>query len=201
MQFSRHGIPEVVISDNGPQYTSAEFTKFASDWHFQHITSSPWNPQSNKKVESAVKICENILRKAVPGKFDPYLALLDHCNTPTEIGSSPVQGLFSRRTRNLLPLSSRQLQPKSILPQDVQERLINSKQKQAFYYNLKGTALPELQPGQTVRMKRPQESTWKEAVCKKMIGPHSYVVVSGGETYRQNCRQLCMVPQSDSTLL
>ena len=42
-------------------------------------------------------------------------------------------------------------------------------QKQAFYYNLKGTALPELQAGQTVRMKKPQESTGKEAVCKKMI--------------------------------
>ena len=78
------------------------------------------------------------------GKFDPYLALLDHRSTPTEIGSFPVQRLFSRRTRNLLPLSSRQLQPKSVPLKDIQERLINSKQKQAFYYNLKGTALPEL---------------------------------------------------------
>ena len=78
------------------------------------------------------------------GKFDLYLALLDHRSTLTEIGSSPMQRLFSRRTRNLLPLSSRKLQPKSVPPQDVQERLINSKQKQAFYYNLKGTALLEL---------------------------------------------------------
>ena len=31
MQFSRHGISEVVISDNGPQYASTEFAKFASD--------------------------------------------------------------------------------------------------------------------------------------------------------------------------
>ena len=197
MQFSRHGIPEIVISDNGPQYACAEFAKFASDWHFQHITSSPRNPQSNGKVESAVKICENIMRKAVRGKFDPYLALLDYRNTPTEIGSSPAQRLFSRRTRNLLPLSSKQLEPKSVPPQDVQDKLINSKQKQAFYYNLKGTALPELQPGQAVRMKKPNESTWSEAVCKKMIGPRSYVVVSGGRTYRRNRRQLRSVPQSD----
>ena len=197
MQLSRHGIPEIIISDNGPQYASAEFAKFASDWHFQHITSSPRNPQSNGKVESAVKICEKIMRKAVHGKFDPYLALLDYRNTPTDIGSSPAQRLFSRRTRNLLPLSSKQLEPKSLPQQDVQDKLINSKQKQAFYYNLKGTALPELQPGQTVRMKRPKESTWSEAVCKKMIGPRSYVVVSGGRTYRRNRRQLRSVPQSD----
>ena len=198
MHFSRHGIPEVVISDNGPQYSSAEFAKFANDWHFQHITSSPRYPQSNGKVESAVKICENLMKKAACGKFDPYLALLDYRNTPTEIGSSPAQRLFSRRTRNLLPLSSKQLQPNTLPPQAVQDKLINSKQKQAFYYNLKGKALPELQPGQTVRMKKPKESTWTEAVCKKMIGPRSYVVVSGGQTYRRNRRQLRSVPQSDS---
>ena len=27
--FSRHGLPEVVRSDNGPQFASTEFTKFA----------------------------------------------------------------------------------------------------------------------------------------------------------------------------
>ena len=118
------------------------------------------------------------MKKAACGKFDLYLALLDYRNTPTEIGSSPAQRLFSRRTRNLLPLSSKQLQPNTRPPQAVQEKLINSKQKQAFYYNLKGKALPELQPGQTVRMKKPKESTWTEAVCKKMIGPRSYAVVN-----------------------
>ena len=38
--FVRHGIPETVISDNGPQYSSAEFAKFSEDWGFTHITSS-----------------------------------------------------------------------------------------------------------------------------------------------------------------
>ena len=94
----------------------------------------------------------------------------------------------------MLPLSSKQLEPKSDPPQDVQEKLINSKQKQAYYYILKGKALPESQPGQTVNMKRPDESSWTEVVCKKTIGPRSYVVVSGGRTYRQ----LRMVPLSDS---
>ena len=56
MQFSRHGIPEIVISDNGPQCTSAEFAKFPGDWLFQHITTSPRNPRSNGKVKGAVKI-------------------------------------------------------------------------------------------------------------------------------------------------
>ena len=39
--FSRHGIPEIVQSDNRPQYSSAEFMSFASSYSFRHLTSSP----------------------------------------------------------------------------------------------------------------------------------------------------------------
>jgi len=45
-------------------------------------------------------------------------------------------------------------------------------------------------------LKKPNESTWTEAVCKKMIGPHSYVVVSDNRTYRRNRRQLRSAPPS-----
>ena len=39
--FSRHGIPEFLISDNGPQYVSKEFEEFAEKYNFKHTTSSP----------------------------------------------------------------------------------------------------------------------------------------------------------------
>ena len=71
--------------------------------------------------------------------------------------------------------------------EEVQDKLINSRQKQVFHYNLKGAALPELQAGQIVRMKKTGESTWSKAVCKRMIGQRSYVVISGSQTYRRNC--------------
>ena len=82
----------------------------------------------------------------------------------------------------------------------VQQKLIASRQKQAYYYNLKGKTLPELQPGQTVRMKKPNENTWTEAVCQKMIAPRSYAVVSGNRTYRRNRRQLRLVPPVENQL-
>jgi len=34
--FSRHGIPETVISDNGPQFSSHEFSVFATLYNFTH---------------------------------------------------------------------------------------------------------------------------------------------------------------------
>ena len=39
--FACHGIPDVVVSDNGPQFSSEEFHGFSRDWEFTHITSSP----------------------------------------------------------------------------------------------------------------------------------------------------------------
>ena len=39
--FSRYGIPEVVVSDNGPQYSSQEFASFVKDYDITHVTSSP----------------------------------------------------------------------------------------------------------------------------------------------------------------
>ena len=53
--FSEHGIPERVISDNGPQYSSDAFRTFAAEWEFQHVTSSPRHPQSNGFAERCVQ--------------------------------------------------------------------------------------------------------------------------------------------------
>ena len=36
--FSRHGIPECVTSDNGPQYSAALFQLFSEEYGFKHIT-------------------------------------------------------------------------------------------------------------------------------------------------------------------
>lgn len=68
-QIARHGIPDVIVTDNG------EFRDFAEKYEFEHRTSSPRYPQSNGKVENAVKIVKNLMRKCVLDKKDPFLAL------------------------------------------------------------------------------------------------------------------------------
>ena len=52
--FSRHGIPEQLITDNGPQFVSRDFVKFAKEWEFGHFTNSQRHSQANDKAESAL---------------------------------------------------------------------------------------------------------------------------------------------------
>ena len=40
-QFSCHSIPDVLVTDHGPQYCCREFTEFSREWEFKHVLSSP----------------------------------------------------------------------------------------------------------------------------------------------------------------
>ena len=62
--FARHGIPETLISDNGPQYISEEFKRFSNAWDFKHVTSSPLYSQSNGLAEKTVQTAKMLLSKA-----------------------------------------------------------------------------------------------------------------------------------------
>lgn len=39
--FSTHGIPDIIVSDNGPQFSSDAFCLFTTEYDFIHVTSSP----------------------------------------------------------------------------------------------------------------------------------------------------------------
>ena len=68
-------------------HASFEFKKFASTWNFEHVTSSLRNPQSNGKVENAVRTIERLFTNC----HAAGIALLDWRNTPSEGMVTKVQ--------------------------------------------------------------------------------------------------------------
>ena len=105
--FIHHGVPEVVVLDNGPQYSSAVFEEFSKEYEFDHVTSGPKYPQANGEAERAVKTTKQLLEK----NTDPYLALLAYRSTPLENGYSPSELLMGRKLRTTLPTTPKQLKP------------------------------------------------------------------------------------------
>ena len=82
--FAAHGIPNRLHSDNGPQYNSTEFSNFLKSPGTEHITSSPGYPQSNGRVENAVKTASTLIKKAKESGTEFYPSLLSWRNTLTE---------------------------------------------------------------------------------------------------------------------
>ena len=83
--FTRYSTLDQVVSDSGPQFSSDNFAQFAREWEFDHHPSSPaGNSKANGKAESAVKTTKWLMQKVTDAQTDPYLALLEYCNTPTQ---------------------------------------------------------------------------------------------------------------------
>ena len=61
--FSEYGLPDTLISSNGPCYAAEVFTNLMQEYNVNHITSSPHYPQSNGLVEKFVQIVENFFLK------------------------------------------------------------------------------------------------------------------------------------------
>ena len=82
---AHHGIANMV-TDNGPQYSSTQFAKFACECEFQNITSSLLHSQGNGKSESAVITAKNLVKKAKRDNKDLHMSLLESEThlTPTD---------------------------------------------------------------------------------------------------------------------
>ena len=182
--FSRYGIPRVLISDNGPQFTSEAFHKFAKQWCFTHDTSSPYHSQGNGAAEAAVKTAKRIFRKCQASGEDPYLGILNLRNTPTETtGSSPVQKIFGRRTRTTIPMSDAQLASADSEAMTRERKTVKLPEAPTH------KDLPDLAPGDVVRIQPTHGREWKEATVNKRLSSRSYdVTTNQGQHYRRNRR-------------
>jgi hypothetical protein len=186
--FAAHGIPETMIADNMP-YGSVEMKTFAKEWDFEITTSSPRYPQSNGMAERAVQTAKKIIKKSKEENKSIAVALLDYRSTPvTAMNESPAQLLMSRNLKNKLPVTEKSLKPKC--QTGVNRRLQQRQQKQKYYYDRNTRALPELKPGDQIRIRK--EGKWEKAqVMQKHKSPRSYIVMTeNNQKYRRNRRDL-----------
>ncbi|XP_025996234.2 uncharacterized protein K02A2.6-like [Solenopsis invicta] len=134
--FARHGIPEIIRSDNRPQFNpikTRQFMEFKEKMNFRHITSSPHYPQSNGFIESMVKV----MKKGLSKSQNANIFLMEYRATPLECGFSPSELLMGRRIKTLLPVYSEVLLPKLIERKIIMQKEYNHIQRQKRNFDSK----------------------------------------------------------------
>ncbi|XP_052125187.1 uncharacterized protein K02A2.6-like [Frankliniella occidentalis] len=92
--FADFGTPDLIVSDNGTQFTSKEFAEFLKMNGVRHLTSPPWHPASNEgDTHARVARCLKAMRT------------MPHATT----NLSAAEALFGRR----LPSTLTKLHPSS----------------------------------------------------------------------------------------
>lgn len=190
--FARYGIPEILRSDNGPQYSSEEFAQFMKSYSVQHITSSPKFPQSNGQAERMVRRVKHILKRSK----DPYRAMLSYRTTPLPwCNLSPSELLMGRCLRTTLPQTTKHLVPQWPYLSSFRraDQLYKEKTKEDFDRRHRVHDLPEIPDDQDVWV-----STDSDAIPGTVISPagspRSYVVPTPTGEIRRNRHQLLVRP-------
>ena len=119
--FCDHGTPEVLCTDNSPQYASTAFADYTIEWGFTHETSCPHYPKSNGFTESCVKIVKHTLQHAKYTGTNPRITL-DHLrDTPVDAKlPSLSQMLYNHKIHTTIPSRISSTEPAAL---QVQEHL------------------------------------------------------------------------------
>lgn len=106
--FSRLGIPVSITADNGPQFASAAFSNFCSEFGIRLYHSIPYWPQQNGEVERQNRSILKRLQISQSQKSNWQNDLLDYLvmynSTPHSVtGKSPAELFYRRQFRDKLP--------------------------------------------------------------------------------------------------
>jgi hypothetical protein len=71
--FATHGLPRVLVSDNGKGFVSDEFEKFLIENGIKHMVSAPYHPASNGQAERMVRTLKEALKNLKDGDTETQL--------------------------------------------------------------------------------------------------------------------------------
>ena len=75
--FDRYGLVEEIVTDNGSQFTSVEFTDFLTKLAIKHTKVSLYSPQSNAAVERFNRVMKDGLRAGL-AEGHPFMTAVRH---------------------------------------------------------------------------------------------------------------------------
>jgi cleavage and polyadenylation specificity factor subunit 1 len=74
--ISRYGIPRKIVTDQGRQFISSEFSTFCRTMGIQHIKTTPYHPQANGMIERLHRTLKTALKTHIPTTWTEALPLV-----------------------------------------------------------------------------------------------------------------------------
>ena len=133
--FAQHGLPEVLVSDNGPQFTSEEFQQFVAANEIRHVRSTPYHPATNGLAERFVQTFKRAMKSNQTMSDQDFLPkfLLSYRTTPhTTTNVTPSSLLMGRQLRIRLSLLKPNVSATVQDKQEAQKRPRANRQPRVF---------------------------------------------------------------------
>ena len=205
--FSRWGLPQVLITDNGPQFVSHEFEGFLKTLGIEHRRTARYNPQANGGVERLNRVIkEGLSAQLTEGKtFIDALrtVLMTYRSTPHALTNvTPAELMLGRKLR--YPLEA--LKPAKNARNTELATAIEHRQKRVEKYTDRHRHSKEskLKPGDWVRTKYPNRkhklssSLSKPKLIVRKVGPNTFELEDGSRWNSRRCVKSCQSAKSSS---
>ena len=187
--LSVFGCPEVVVSDNGRQFTSNDFSQFLNKYSIQHMKTPLHSPQCNASERVNRSIVEAIRAHIGDGNQNEWDTHLPEISTAlrsalhSSIGISPYYALFGRKMivhgssypilkkLNDIDDCETEVVSKSdqmkIISDSIVKNLNKAFDRNCKSYNLRSSKIKYV-PGQIVFRKNFQISDSSKQICSKL---------------------------------
>lgn len=187
--FSRHGLPEILVSDNGAQFTAREFEQFCANNGILHRTSAAYKPSTNGQAERVVQILKSAIKQAQLTNTDVTAViakyLLVYRNTPhSTTGEPPSLLLMGRRLRTRLDL---------LIPSV--EKHVEARQYSTMVSRTAKRGLRQFNAGDTVLARNyGRGEKWMRGVITEVLGSRHYMIEVSGNLWKRHVDQLLRRP-------
>lgn len=189
--FAQFGLPRTIVSDNGSNFTSAEFKEFCDSNNIKHIRSTPYHAKTNGLAERAVRTFKERFTAAKESTADQDLRLqrflISYRNTPhSTTGRSPAELMFGRRLRTRLDL----------LKPSVTDVINNSLAKQKYYHDRRSKPRSFFE-GEEVWVQRTHGKGHEKGTVHRKTAEYSYIVNINGKLHRKHADQMRSANQTE----
>ena len=184
--FRRHGLPDKLVSDNGPQVTSDEFKEFMTNCGILHIKTAPYHPQTNGEAERFVQTFKNFIKR---GNHDKSMnqrqideAILKflmtyRCTPHSGTEFTPSYLMFNRQIKNVFDL--------------LRTKTSKIEHKNAEYQNQHCKAVSEYTEGESILFRNYNfQNKWEIGIVQKKLGNLHHLIKYNNKVVKKHLDQL-----------